>query len=33
MTVKIQTEEFVEATEELAEGIVTDGTVEATPEA
>ena len=29
----VQTEEFVEATEELAEGIVTDGTVEATTEA
>ena len=29
----VQTEEFVEATEELAEGIVTDGTVEATIEA
>ena len=29
----VQTEEFVEATEELAEGIVTEGTVEATTEA
>ena len=29
----VQTEEFVEATEELAEGIVSEGTVEATPEA
>ena len=29
----VQTEEFVEATEELAEGIVIDGTVEATTEA
>ena len=29
----VQTEEFVEATEELAEGIVSDGTVEATTEA
>ena len=29
----VQTEEFVQATEELAEGIVTDGTVEATTEA
>ena len=29
----VQTEEFVEATEELTEGIVTDGTVEATTEA
>ena len=29
----VQTEEFVEATEELAEGVVTEGTVEATTEA
>ena len=29
----VQTEEFIEATEELAEGIVTEGTVEATTEA
>ena len=29
----VQTEEFVEATEELAEGIVAEGTVEATTEA
>ena len=29
----VQTEEFVEATEELAEGIVSEGTVEATTEA